>query len=439
LEKAFAEIRKQTGYSFVYRLEWMKDARKVDITVHNSTIQEALDQCFKNQPFSYEIIDRTVVLKRKEKTAALAEENPASTPAPSLLEIKGQIVTETGPVGGATVLIKRTGKGTISDAAGGFTLAGLEENDVIIISAVGYETKEQPVKDIPRTNNKGFLYVQFKAVVSKLDEVQVLAYGQVTTRRLNTGSVTRISSKEIATQPVSNVLQALAGRMTGVLINQENGLPGGDITFQVRGQNSIAGTNRYAPNTPPLVIIDGVPYPNVPVSTTTGGNALQGPNGYGSPLYNISPSDIESIEVLKDADATAIYGSRAANGVMLITTKKGKQGKTKVDINLRTGIGLVTRKLDLLNTQEYRALRKEAFKNAGITPTSSNAPDLFLWDSTQTTDWQKELLGGTAHTTDASVSMSGGAGNTSFLLSGNYHHESTVYPDTRGTQRGGCT
>lgn len=435
LEKAFAEIKKQTGYLFAYRIDWMKDARNVDVSVHNGSIEEALDQCFKNQPFSYEIINHTVVLKLKNKTMAQATED--SAPAAPPLEIKGLVVAEGNPVGNVSVLIKRTGKGSISDAGGRFFLTGLEEGDVIVISAIGYETQEMRVKEILQKNNKNILYVQLKPAISKLDEIQVLAYGQSTTRRLSTGSSVRLTAEDIASQPVTNVLQAMAGRVAGLSISQANGLAGGDVTFEIRGKNSLF-TSAYT--SAPLVVIDGVPYPNSPInSPEISGSAhnISQPIGYGNPLYNINPSDIESVEILKDADVTALYGSRAANGVMLITTKKGKQGKTKIDIIVNTGITMDTRRVDLLTTPEYRALRREAFTNSGVTPTGTNAPDLFTWDSTTTTNWQQKLLGKIAHTTDVNMSVSGGANGTSFLISGNYHNENSIYPDRRGSQKGG--
>ena len=147
------------------------------------------------------------------------------------------------------------------------------------------------------------------------------------------------------------------------------------------------------------------------------------------------PIDIERIDILKDADATSIYGSRGANGVVLITTKKGKPGKTQVRASVYQGVGKVARFIPMLNLQQYLAMRREAFANSGTTPTVSNAPDLLVWDTTKGTDWQKTLIGGTAHTTDAQATISGGSGGTRFLFNTAYHRESTVYPGNNDDKR----
>jgi TonB-dependent starch-binding outer membrane protein SusC len=429
LQQVFKEITKQTGYYFIYKEKWTSEFKNVDVQVKNAPLVQALDICFNNQPYTYAIIENTVVVK--PKTFIVEEEKAA--PAP-MTEIKGFVTSENGAVSGVTVILKRTGKGTTTNGKGEFRLPEINEDDILVISSIGYETQEVPLKD-----KKGFVYVQLKIAVDRLDEIVIRPYGQSTSRRLNTGSVTKITAEEIQKQPVNNILQALVGRTTGMSISQSSGLPGSDISFQIRGQNSLNLTNGFV--SMPLVVIDGVPYPSLPITNSSqyassGYNPVSSPIGYGSTLYNINANDIESVEILKDADATAIYGSRAANGVMLITTKKGKQGRTKIDVNVNTGVSMNLRQVDLLNAQEYLAMRREAFKNSGATPTIANAPDLLVWDSTRNNNWQKELLGHTAHITDASISMSGGAGGTSFLISGNYHKENTVYPDRRGSESG---
>ncbi|MBA4053751.1 MAG: SusC/RagA family TonB-linked outer membrane protein, partial [Marivirga sp.] len=222
-------------------------------------------------------------------------------------------------------------------------------------------------------------------------------------------------------------LAAMQGRVAGLEVTQLTGVPGGNFTVRIRGQNSIANGND------PLYIIDGVPYTSTPMSSnyTSQNIYFEGT----SPLNNINPGDIESIEVLKDADATAIYGSRGSNGVILITTKKGSPGRTQVSANYYSGLGKVSSKIDLLNTEQYVEMRNEAFQNDGQVPNASNAPDLTTWEQNRYTDWQKELLGGTAHYNDAQVSVSGGSDQLQFIAGGGYRKETTVFPGDNDFQR----
>ncbi|WP_164974059.1 SusC/RagA family TonB-linked outer membrane protein [Filimonas effusa] len=431
LEAAFSAIEKQTGYVLFYDYRQIAGAKLISLDVKDEPLLSFLNLCFKSQPFGYLIEDKTIIVTRNSEKHNRITAIVENVPLPPK-DVSGIVSGDNGVLNGASVVIKRTGLVATTNTKGQFTISGVNENDTLIITYIGYQQEKVAVAG---TN---FVSVTLKIASGKLDEVQVLGYGGSTTRRLNTGSVTKVTADDIAKNPVGNVLQALAGRTAGMSISQANGLPGGDVTFQVRGQNSITA-NSYT--SAPLVVVDGVPYPNAPINHPDMmgvTNNIPGPNGFGSSLYNLNPADIESIDILKDADATAIYGSRAANGVMLITTKKGKQGKTKVDANVNGGVAMNNRRVELLSTPEYRALRKEAYQNAGIVPTAANAPDLFTWDSTKTTDWQKELVGHTANIVDANLSMSGGAGGTSFLIAGNYHYENTIYADRRGSNKAGA-
>jgi TonB-dependent starch-binding outer membrane protein SusC len=253
--------------------------------------------------------------------------------------------------------------------------------------------------------------------------------------RERTGNISKVTAKEIQRQPVQNPIAALQGRVPGLEITQTSGTPGGNFKIRIRGTNSIANGND------PLFIIDGVPYTSIPLTApeTSGGilgnYSLNGASGGTSPLNSINPADIESIEVLKDADATAIYGSRGSNGVILITTRKGQAGKTKVAFNLYTGVSKLANKVDMLNTKEYLSMRKEALRNDNVTPTISNAADLLVWDTTRHTDWQDKLIGGTANTTDAQISLSGGENLTQFSIGTGYHKETTVFPGDNSDRR----
>jgi len=268
---------------------------------------------------------------------------------------------------------------------------------------------------------------------STLNEVQIIGYGE-TTKRKNTGSVSTITAKQIENQPVTNVLSALSGQSPGVFVQTTNGLPGGNINIQIRGKGSItAGTN-------PLYIIDGIPFASKSLIDNTA--LSEGINGAISPLNSINPADIESINILKDADATAIYGSRGANGVVLITTKKGKSGKLRTDISISQGIAQVSSFPKLLNLSQYLQIRKEAFKNDGTIPsadpTSHNyAPDLTIWDTGTSTNWAKYMLGRTGTLTNIQTSLSGGDASNRFMISSAYRTESSVLPGDNRYSKGG--
>jgi len=267
-----------------------------------------------------------------------------------------------------------------------------------------------------------------------IDEVQVIGYGQ-TTRRFNTGSVVSISAKEIEQQPVTNVLSALSGRMPGVFVQTTNGLPGGNINIQIRGTGSIqAGTD-------PLYIIDGVPYDGEAINkgTTISSGSIVGAV---SPLNILNPNDIENITVLKDADATAIYGSRGSNGVVLITTKKGKSGGTRVHLDIGHGFSQVADHPELLSLEQYLALRNEAFANDNRVPSADPAspdyaPDLTVWSQTEGTDWYDYIYGNTARLTNTQLSVSGGNSNTGFNIGGNFRTEGTILRGDNTYSKGG--
>lgn len=328
--------------------------------------------------------------------------------------VSGTVSDSHDVLSGVTVQIKNKSVATFTDAQGNFQIQAMPE-DTLVFSFIGYATQELLVGQ--QTN----FSVLLNADETALDEVLVNAGYYKVKDKERTGSIAKITSKEIENQPVTNVLAAMQGRMAGVNITQTTGVPGGGFDIQIRGQNSIrlGGNN-------PLYIIDGVPYSSDAIGS--GQNSAVLP-GRPSPLNSINPEQIESIEVLKDADATSIYGSRGANGVVLITTKKGKTGKTVFNATVSTGMGQVTRFMKLLNTEQYLAMREEAFANDGFTELPDNAFDVNgTWDRNRYTDWQKELLGGTAMQTDVQTSVSGGSAQTQFLLSAAYNRQTTVFP-----------
>lgn len=418
LEQAFKEISKQTGYNFIYTTEQLSKSHPVNINVKKASLTRVLSICFKGQPLTYTIDNHYIIVKDK------ASELVNTTVINTENNFSGRVIDENGKaVAGATVIIKGSNTAVATNETGSFQFSNLKPGDVIVVTNVGFEPKEFKVRD------ERNVVIQIQSAVGKLDAAIIIAYGK-TTRRLSTGNVTKISNEEIERQPVSNPLATLQGRVAGLFVNTQNGLPGGNINVLIRGKGSInAGTE-------PLYVVDGIPFNATPLNLAFS-TLSDGIGGSTSPLNSINPGDIESIEVLKDADATAIYGSRAANGVILITTKKSAGGKTKFDINIYTGVSRIATLPKLLNLSQYRALRREGFMNSGVEPTADNAPDLVTWDSTKGTNWPKYVLGGTAANTNVQASLTGGNEFVNFLMSGNFRTEGTILPGDQNYRRGG--
>ncbi|MDN5286588.1 MAG: TonB-dependent receptor [Mucilaginibacter sp.] len=365
-------------------------------------------------------------------TLCLFSRLPAQEISPQqTILIKGVVTDESGnALPGASV--QRTGDPdlSITDKDGRFQIPIGPIKGTLIISYLGYKKLQVPYDQ----SSPAPLVIKLQADLNNINEIQVIGYGK-TTRRLNTGNVATIDAQTIAAQPVTNVVSALSGRIAGAVVQTTNGLPGGNVSIQIRGKGSItAGTD-------PLYIVDGVPFPSVVVDANNilGQSAI---NGAVSPLNSLNPSDIESISILKDADATAIYGSRGSNGVVLITTKKGKSGKTVINLGVSEGVSRVASMPRLLNAQQYLQIRREAYHNDGTVPSAdpnddSYAPDLMEWDTKKSTDWAKYLLGRTAHFTDIQGNISGGSQLTSFIIGGNYHSENTVLTGANNYTRGG--
>ena len=411
LETVFSEIQKQTNYRFIYTHEQLETSRKVSLDVKRAQLETVLQLCFKEQPLTYTIEERFIVIALKEK---LERQNNSV----QWIDVIGKITNEQGQIlQGASVLVKGSNRGTATNVNGEFILQGLEPDDILIISSIGYETQAISL------GGQTVIAVQLKTAVTSLDETVVIAYG-TTTRRLNTGSVSKVTSAAISKQPVSNPLAALQGRVPGLFITQSNGLPGSNFSVLIRGRNSLQNGNS------PLYIIDGIPFLNDAERLAQRSNL-----NANSPFNSINPAEIESIEILKDADATAIYGSRGANGVVLITTKKNKTKGNKLELNIYRGWGKVTRTMDFLNTPQYLQMRREAFSNDGVTPTIANAPDLVAWDSSRYTDWKKILIGNTAKTTNAQVVFSSAIDKVNFSVGANYYSETTVFPGESGDKR----
>jgi len=421
LEKLFAEIEKRTNYVFFYDVAILKGTRPVTVEVKDASVEDILATSLKGQMLEYSIHDRTIFVKKGAEVRSA--DVPLTNTNGQMSFITGLVHSENGvPLAGATVFIKKLKKTGMTNDKGEFTVKDVPDGEYEVeITSIGYEPY---LTKISVVGQEATLVASMKQAVVGMDEMVFKGYYN-TSKRLNTGDVSTVKADVIQKQPVTDPLAALEGRVPGLYISQSgSGLPGTAFTVRLMGRNSISNGND------PLYIVDGVPFGSTSLSlVNTGGTSL-------SPFNNLSTSDIESIEVLKDADATAIYGSRGANGVILITTKKGKAGKTRVDINVARGANSIARKIALLNTQEYLQMRHMAFQNDGATPGAQDYDLNGTWDTTRYTNWQKVLLGNPANFTNAQASFSGGNSNTQFILSGTFSRQGTNLPGNFYDQKG---
>jgi TonB-linked SusC/RagA family outer membrane protein len=434
LPDALRSIEKATGATFTY-VPALVQSQRVSVDARSEKLSTLLDRLLKPLQIDYSLRRNYIILK---KNTAITPINPRQATSVSTSQadvtVSGRVTDATTGEGlpGVNIIAGGTPMGAVTDEMGRYRMS-VPEGVTLKFSFIGYITQSIVVA------RESVIDVALQASDNTLNETVVIGYGTSTRRNL-TGSVSSVSSDILAQQPNSNPLQSLAGRAAGVVVSSPSGIPGSTVDVQIRGINSIT-SGRI-----PLYIIDGVPFTvGAPQQGSSANQAPNSLNQFGvfgatgdvnqSPLNSINPADIASIDILKDADATAIYGSRGANGVVLITTKKGKAGRTTVDLNVYTGVGKVTRTMPMLNTQQYLQLRRQAFANDGVTPTIQNAPDLLTWDTTAYTNWQKELIGNTARVTEAQASISGGNAGTRFLLGGTFRNEGTVYSGDFGQQR----
>jgi TonB-linked SusC/RagA family outer membrane protein len=414
LEQIFNQINKQTGYNVMWSSKKLDPERKINAAFKSANLEEVLSACLEGNALIYSIEDKNIVIKEKEPSfldrvvGAFADIN-----------VIGVVVDgESGlALAGASVKVKGSGKATTTGGDGAFYLLGVDEQDVIVVSFIGYVTQDLKAK-------KDLGEIRLVIASSDLQEVTINKGYYSTTQELNTGGVSVVSSKDIEKQPVSDPLGALQGRVPGLFIEQTSGSPGRQFNVRLRGQNSLSNGNN------PLFIVDGVPFNSSPLNVSVFGGGVSS-----SPLNSISPYDIETITVLKDADATAIYGSRGANGVILITTKKGQLGSTEFSINSYYGASRVAKRYDLLNTEEYLDMRTKAYQNDNLpvpsfvtTPTNTDYDVNGKWNKTKYTDWQEVMIGGTAKLTDLQGAFSGGSHSTQFRVGFGYRWEGNVFP-----------
>lgn len=333
--------------------------------------------------------------------------------------VTGTIYHDSIPLSGVSIQIKDTNRSTVTNSKGQYSI-GLLIGDILVFSLIGFQNEEVEFID------QKIIDISLEPEISKLDAVELTGgYYSLGEREL-TGNVTKVDRTQLDQQVIQSPMEALQGRVAGLEIETRTGLSGQAPTVTIRGRGSIRNFSDL-----PLYVIDGIPIINEGFNSLS--QLYDSSTGI-DPLSTLDPSLIESIEVLKDADATAIYGSRGANGVIIINTKRAKEEKIKFEIHAERGVSWVGKFINFLNTDQYLKMRKEAFKNDGIEPTTATAPDLLLWDQDRYTDWQKHLIGRNAEFQKYQGTISGGNAQTSFLLSGGFQKETTVIPGNFGFQ-----
>ncbi|MCH7401430.1 SusC/RagA family TonB-linked outer membrane protein [Belliella kenyensis] len=405
----FQLIESQTDYFILFNEDIIKENQNIsfDLYYKNSDLTSILDDVLKKHGLTYTVSDLQIII---DKDSSKGADSNGRNSLMRRAEIVGKIVDQLGEgIPGVTVMVKGTQRGVVTDIDGNFRLQ-TNEGEVLVIRSVGYVTQEIAIR------NQSNIEITLQESVGDLSEFVVTGYS-VQEKRVITGAISSVQKEQIENMPVASFDRAIQGQLSGVNIMGASGVPGGPVRINVRGQGSITAGND------PLIIVDGVQLNSDLVSGLTASN----------PLAFLNPNDIESIEVLKDAAAASIYGAQAANGVILVTTKKGKSGKTQYTLNYYHGITAPMPELPMLNSQEYLDVRFEARNNRYPTRTelrnrqdilSASGLPLDLTDeqiaNLPTYNWQNEVFQ-TGRLNNIELSASGGNNKTTFFLSGSYN------------------
>ena len=377
VKEVLRNIEKQSEFVFMYSEKLIDVNRKVSVNVNNKKINEVLDELFAGTDVSYKVKDRFVLLTTPELTSS-----KLMTQQQKILS--GTVTTESGePLPGVTVVVKGTTQGTVTNADGNYSLSNISEDATLVFSFVGMKTQEIVV------GNQTSINVRLEEETIGLEEVVAIGYGTTSTKKLTT-SITRIDSRQIEELPINTIADAFAGQISGVISESGTGQPGSLPIIRIRGYGSInAGSE-------PLFVIDGM------MATAT-------------EFAMLNAKSIDNVTILKDAAAGAIYGSRAGNGVVLVTTKSGKYGEAKISANLTYGLQEVTNKVDVLDKKDFLLLVKEAYNNDGLP-----LPEFYNRDESSfaDTDWQDEIFR-LSNYQNYQLSIAGGNDKIKYYLGGN--------------------
>ncbi|MEO1011769.1 MAG: TonB-dependent receptor [Bacteroidota bacterium] len=408
----FQEIEQISEFRFLFETGQVDLDRKTTLKVSKKRIADVLNLLFDNTAIAYKIRGRQVILTKKGLGVLLPKGDVLKTvsddePLPQQ-QISGMVSDAEGvPLPGANIVEKGTTNGTQTDFEGNFSITISDTNAVLVVSYIGFSTQEVSL------NGQTEIDIALQEDSGSLDEVVVIGYGSVKKSDL-TGSVASVTAKEVKTLPVQSLDAALQGRAPGLQVTNASSEPGGGVSIRIRGGNSLTGSNE------PLYVIDGFPIisdNSLANQGGTGRNFDQPSNA----LSSINPGDIESIEILKDASATAIYGSRGANGVIIVTTKRGKTGKPVVQVDSYAGIQSAANVVEFLNAEEYLAMANEGLANSprsNEVPITNDQINQFLATGLDN-DWQDEIFRD-AVIQNHQVTVSGGNETTKYAFSGNF-------------------
>jgi TonB-dependent starch-binding outer membrane protein SusC len=389
IQEVLRHLEKMADIRFMYSSNVINIQRHISVNATNEPLGDVLDQMLKPMNIQYELIGKKILLK---PVPALPQQpdikiKSSIETGKQIREVSGTVTDEDGNgLPGVSVVVKGTTRGTTTNSSGNFELDISESAATLIFSFVGYVTQEVAI------DNQSNINVQLKVDYKSLEEVVVVGYGTQKKSDL-TGAVSSISESKIQSRPVTGFNDALQGRSSGVQVRQSGGDLSGKFSISIRGTGSVTGNND------PLIVVDGVPLFSTNFST-------------------INPQDIASMDILKDASATAIYGARAANGVVIITTKQGKAGKATFTFNTDVGFEQISNRYDVMSTEEQRLLFVEGFKNTNRNLATYDDPSNPVWQTD--TDWQ-DLGTRTGYRQNYNIGFSGGndknvySGSVSYL------------------------
>lgn len=386
-------IENQSEFRFFYEEEKVDLENKLDLKTQNSTIDHVLDEILENEQIEYKVLNNNLVVLKPQRDKNSQDEKTA----PNHKTVTGKVTDESGaPLPGVTILKKGTTRGTVTDFDGNYSLTNLSSEDILVFSFIGMKTEEIRVDSNTEIN------LSMMASAIGIDEVIAVGYG-VQKKSVTTAAISKVDASQILNAQPVRIEDALQGKVSGIQITTNSGQPGSASVVRIRGTGTINDSN-------PLYIVDGMP--------------VEGGIDY------LNPSDIESVEVLKDAASAAIYGSRAANGVILVTTKKGKIGKTVVSYNFSQGWQNPWREVDVLNASEYEMIINEALENAGLDPLYSNPAQ-----TGEGTDWQDAIFYKNAPKIEHQVSISGGNENSTHFLSLGYLNQDGIVAEGKSNYK----